>query len=134
MNESQAAFHAPFRKVLVPVGVLLAMWLLHWLAARAITDDASIILTGLIRVAPDQSLSTAARGRERCGRSLASWSAGTELRRRTQVRVSAPRPWDEPLVEIIRSIKPDLLVIKLGRLPSEVLGVEPRRCPCTAPL
>ncbi len=111
---------SPFRHVLVPVvhgcdpGPALA-------AARAITDDSHIILAGLFCMAADQPLSAGASGARQVRAQLSNLVAGTQMRRRARVRVSHT-PWNE-LVQLIGSIRPDLLVLGW---PStlEALGVE----------
>jgi glycosyltransferase involved in cell wall biosynthesis/nucleotide-binding universal stress UspA family protein len=120
----------PFRRVLVPVlhrcDVAQALT-----AARAITGDDHIILAGLIRVAPGESLSTGVRQARQVRAQLNELVAGTALRRRALVRVSYS-PWDE-LVELTRAIRPDLLVLGWPDT-VELLGVEPgeilARPPC----
>ena len=105
---SKSRQFTPFRNVLVPVvhgcdpGPALA-------AARAITEDAHIVLAGLVRVAAEQSLSAGALRAREVRVQVNELVAGTELRRRARVRVSHT-PWDD-LVQVIRSIQPDLLVL-----------------------
>jgi glycosyltransferase involved in cell wall biosynthesis len=117
---SKSRQFTPFRNVLVPVvhgcdpGPALA-------AARAITDDAHIILAGLVHVAAEQSLSAGALGARQVRVQVNELIAGTELRRRAHVRVSHT-PWGD-LVELIRAIQPDLLVLGWP-ICLEALGIE----------
>ena len=110
----------PFRQVLVPVvhgadpGPALAV-------ARAITEDSRIILVGLFCMEAVQPLSAGATGARQVRAQVSDLIAGTQMRRRARVRVSHT-PWNE-LVQLIGSIRPDLLVLGW---PStlETLGVE----------
>jgi glucosyl-3-phosphoglycerate synthase len=110
----------PFRNVLVPI--------LHGCdpspalaAARAITEDAHIILGGLLGVTAGKSLSSGALGARQVRAQVSELAAGTEMRLRPRVRVSH-NLWDE-LVQLIHSIQPDLLVLGWPAT-LEALGVE----------
>ena len=117
---SKSRHFTPFRQVLVPVvhgcdpGSALT-------AARAITEDNRIILVGLCRMVADQSLSAGSLRARQVRAQISDLVAATELRRRARVRVSHT-PWNE-LVQLIGSIRPDLLVLDWPAT-LEALGVE----------
>lgn len=100
---------APFRKILVPVihGCDPAAALA---AARLAAGQNRIVLAGLVRVPPDESLSTGAIPAREMRAILRDLADGEQVRYRARVRVS-DTPWQE-LQALIEEEGPDLLVLE----------------------
>jgi glucosyl-3-phosphoglycerate synthase len=98
-----------FRRILVPV-IYGAEYRTALAVATAIAGPENVLLSGIVGIAPDQSLSTAA-GPARHLRKVLRETAGRDRMHVTQrIRVSH-KAWDE-LVEIVNEEEPDLLVLE----------------------
>ncbi len=115
----KAHIFASLRRVLVPVvhgspsPDLLRV-------ARLLAPD--VRLLGLVRTAPDEPLSAAARAAREVRETLRQLTEGDRVRPKARVRVS-PTPWQE-VVEVVQTDQPDLLLIGWGAQ-MEALGITP---------
>jgi len=99
----------PFRRVLVPV-VHACEPTLALSAAQLITRPEHILLAGLVKVPPGESLSTAVIPARKVRRTLHELADGGPMRLLARVRVSHT-PWDE-LIALVEEELPDLLVLE----------------------
>lgn len=118
-----------FQKILVPV-----VWECDndpaLTAAQLITSKGTIVPVGLVGIAPDESLSTAAQPAREMRRILRRLAGDARVRAVSRVRVSH-QPWEE-LIRVCREIDPDLLVLSwpchfsaLQVTPEQALGNPP---------
>ena len=107
MNASRSVH--PFRKVLVPV-IYGCAPTASIAAAKLIAGEGVVVLAGLVRVPPDESLSVGALAARHVRKTLRALVEGVWVRSRARVRVSHS-PWAE-LVGVAREEMPDLLVLE----------------------
>ncbi len=107
-----------FQKVLVPV--------VHGVESRAainaaamITDPANVVLVGIVGIAEEESLSSAALPARHVRKLLRAAAEGRQLRALQHIRVSH-KPWDE-IVQAVQEQEPDLLI--LDALLMDALGL-----------
>jgi glucosyl-3-phosphoglycerate synthase len=114
-----------FQKVLVPV-VYGSDCKSALAAASIIAGDGQVILMGLVRVPPGESLSAAAVSVREVRQQLKNFANLENIRVEERVHASH-NPWDE-LVKYIHDIEPDLLVLEWPRdfNNSQLLGGDPR--------
>jgi len=109
-----------FRKILVPIiygadnGTAIK-------TALIIADKENIHLIGIVGIADEESLSTAAMPARHLRKILRDLTSKTHLRSMEHIRVSH-KPWDE-LTRIIQEEKPDLLILESSHF--EVLNITP---------
>ena len=106
MNKHYTA--TPFDKVLVPI-TPNCNWRSLLTAARLIACDGEILLTGLVSVAPGESLSTGALFVRQVRQTFFESADDKRIRILERVQVSHD-PWED-LLDILDEEQPDLLIL-----------------------
>ena len=102
-----------FEKVLVPVIYGMdPMSAIH--AAAIIADRSNIVMVGIVGIAEDESLSTAALPARHVRKILRDAAGTSHIHSMQRIRVSH-KPWDE-VIQVVQEEKPDLLVLDSAHL------------------